>query len=235
MKRSQDPRRAGRQDFADLDALVLAEIESLGEQAALPDEGISEPMPRRREAKAPARRQGPRTMAQVHPLRGAQAEHRLPRGTGEEVRALFDESLVPEPARVGSEEQDDGPLASDLLSAEERAFVERASGFLRGRPNADLILDGIWAQVNAARPDGFYDPREVDAPDAGEPALHEPAESAGVIAVAPLAQMRGADPAPKGPRAAPPDRDGAPGRRSGEPGTRSSEAGQGADPEPSRE
>jgi hypothetical protein len=168
-------------------------------------------------------------------VQGAEVKPRGPLETGEEVTALFDESFNPELEQIGPEESEDGPLASDLLSAEERAFVERALGFLCGRPNADLILDGIWAQVNAARPDGFYDPREVDASAEGDSLVQESGMPDRGGAMEGIEPGIGIDGERLGPRAAP--------KRTGEgscppptkAGATSPEAPQDVDPDPLRE
>ena len=142
-------------DLSDLNALVLAEIASLG-RTARPVEARSDPL---------RDRPGPGPVASRSPQPGLAARspsHR--RGvepSGEEAEGLFDEPCDrPDPDEDAAA---DGPTAADLLTPEEQAFIARAVGFLSGRPSVDLILDRIWSQVTDAKPDRFYDPEEPDA------------------------------------------------------------------------
>ena len=158
-------------DLSDLDALVLAEVESLSlPRAARASEARSECNPERAPEcqRAPTARDRRRTasaallMRQQHgrdPQRAGRAR------SGEEAEGLFDEPL--ELSDPGGDRYDDpasdGPTAADLLSPEEQAFIARAAGFLSGRPNADLILDRIWSQAIESNPNGLYDPESADA------------------------------------------------------------------------
>jgi hypothetical protein len=152
-----------RADLSPLDALVLAEIESLGQghrARATATRTVSTRGPARNrpggasgQAQARAARPGPAA-------RGQGADD-APRGlSGEEAEGLFDEPF--EISEPGDDPGQDGPTAADLLSPEEQAFVARAAGFLYGRPNADLILDRVWSQALESRPDGAYDPDAAD-------------------------------------------------------------------------
>lgn len=148
-----------RADLSTLDALVLAEIESLGHgRQARAVTGRPAP-----ESASARKRPGGasdqmRTFAKWpgQAARGPCAEATAPNRSGEEAEGLFDEPF--ELADPGDDPSRDGPTAADLLSPEELAFVARAAGFLSGRPNADLILDRIWSQALGSQPDGFYDP-----------------------------------------------------------------------------
>jgi hypothetical protein len=164
-------------DILSLDALVLAEIESLGQgqpsRAADPWSGATrDPMhnptgdrPRGRPRPPPERTRAAPPAARLHP--GPDRDpRRTPRArSGEEAEGLFDEPF--DPADPGAGRYDDpaadGPTAADLLTPEEQAFIARAAGFLSGRPNADLILDRIWSQAIESRADGLYDPESADA------------------------------------------------------------------------
>jgi hypothetical protein len=129
-----------------------------------------------------------------------------PRTTGEEAEGLFDEPLDFAGLGEGSAGQDpgDGPNDSELLCPEERAFVERAVGFLAARPTADLILDRIWSALTDARPDGFYDPDDLDPcqgpPGPAGPDRAEPLDGPGLAGAGPQADPLGES---SGPRAGP--------------------------------
>jgi hypothetical protein len=170
-----------RPDPLDLDALVLAEIESLGRWRPAhgddwpgatrerPRSGLQPaPEPAPGQARTAPQRTGP--AAPIRPTRGQGAAPATRPRSGEEAEGLFDEPFERcnpdrDPQRDSAE---DGPTATDLLSPEEQAFVARAAGFLSGRLNADLILDRIWSQANESRLDGFYDPDRADlGPDDG--------------------------------------------------------------------
>jgi hypothetical protein len=138
-------------DFEDLDALVLAEIESLSgpPRSARPSAGGARPAPRPAARPAREHRDGPAPVAPIRRRAGAE-----PNRSGEEFDGLFDR---PFPEGQGGPDPDDtGPVAS-LLSTEEEAFVTRAVGFLSQREHADMILGRIWEQLTELDPDGFYE------------------------------------------------------------------------------
>lgn len=144
-------------DFNDLDAMVLAEIESLQGGLTLRRGRI------RRAARAEDARDDAKTDASTSaPMRAARihGDDRAERGyTGEEAELLFDsEALKDGSGNVN--EHDDAP--ESLFSAEEQAFLARAVGFLSGRDNADMILGRIWEQLTAEQPDAFFDPTDTE-------------------------------------------------------------------------
>lgn len=118
-------------DYPDLDALVMAEIESMRE--------------------VPARSRRPRAAA-VANIAGTEAHREPP--SGEESEALFD---APSDERDGVASPDD-EAGGTLLSAEEEAFITRALGFLAHRDTADMILGRIWQELAEANPDGYFRP-----------------------------------------------------------------------------
>ena len=131
-------------EISDLDALVLAEIASLG-QGRLADSAETGTNTSRNQRDTGIRR----SSATPRPPSGIRDDRdpRRPTGhpSGEEAEGLFDGFFDP-----GDPHDDltaDGPTAADLLSPEEQAFVARAVGFLSERANADLILDRIWSQA----------------------------------------------------------------------------------------
>ena len=151
--------------LSDLNALVLAEIASLG-RTARPVEARSDPVRDRPGPGPVASRPPPQSGLAVR----SPSHRRGVEPSGEEAEGLFDEPCDrPDPDEDAAA---DGPTAADLLTPEEQAFIARAVGFLSGRPGADLILDRIWSQVTDARPDRFYDPEDPDA-------LAEPAPQTG--------------------------------------------------------
>ncbi|CRI66227.1 hypothetical protein THIOKS12690008 [Thiocapsa sp. KS1] len=133
-------------DLADLDALVLAEIESLTAHRA----GARSKQAPCGDAPTPAANGGarePKAKASVAPIRSAPERRR--ESFGEEAELLFEE---PEPA---DDNAADSALAG-LLSPEEEAFITRAVGFLSQRPEADIILNRIWEQLTELDPEGYY-------------------------------------------------------------------------------
>lgn len=162
MRRSSSQSPNPARDLADLDALVLEEIESLdrggGQRGRQPGQGPSaasaQPSGGNQRSGRGDSQQAPRPAARIRPRRWGLESAR--QATGEEAEGLCDEpwDLAGAPEASSA----DGPTAADLLTPEEQAFVARAVGFLAGRPNADLILDRVWSQSIASRPDGFYDP-----------------------------------------------------------------------------
>ena len=127
--------------FQDLDALVLAEIESL-----------SRPEHRGRPAHAPEHR-APTPAASFRPARRSErpAEEEFTGEAFDEEAALADSSEEGESREESSVE---------LLSPEEQAFVSRAVGFLSNRSNADMILTRVWEQLTGADPEAFFRPAE---------------------------------------------------------------------------
>lgn len=137
-------------DLADLDALVLAEIESLTAHRA----GARSQQAPGGDAPTPAANGGARepkpkakAKASVAPIRSAPERRR--ESFGEEAELLFEE---PEPAVESDADSD----RAGLLSPEEEAFITRAVGFLSQRPEADIILNRIWEQLTELDPEGYY-------------------------------------------------------------------------------
>jgi hypothetical protein len=134
----------------ELDALVLAEIESLSRT-----EHPRRP-PRAPEHRAPA-------PASFRPARRSEppAEEKF---TGE----AFDEQAVLADNTEEEEPQEESSV--ELLSPEEQAFVSRAVGFLSNRGNADMILTRVWEQLTEADPEAFFRPAEDGSqPDSDAP------------------------------------------------------------------
>jgi hypothetical protein len=140
------------QSFTDLDALVLAEIESASGGR----------MPGRSEARPPKRhktnnfsvkeeRQAPRReVARIHG--DDRIRHDL---SGEEAEFLE------QPLEMDSREPEELPPAR-LFTPEEEAFMHRAVGFLSGRENGDVILGQIWERLTESQPESFFEPqREI--------------------------------------------------------------------------
>ena len=136
------------QSFTDLDALVLAEIESASGARTRRRPGTSSP--RRREANGvPGKQERPAETREVARIHGDdRARHNL---SGEEAEFL---DLPPELA----EEEQDELSAPRLFTPEEEAFMHRAVGFLSGRENGDVILGHIWEQLTESHPERFYMP-----------------------------------------------------------------------------
>jgi hypothetical protein len=139
-------------DLLDLDALVLAEIESLTSRRdatrARRIKGAAAPTPVAGETETRDRpNTQPKGKASVAPIRSAPERRR--ESSGEEAELLFEE---PEPA---DDNAADSALAG-LLSPEEEAFITRAVGFLSQRPEADIILNRIWEQLTELDPEGYY-------------------------------------------------------------------------------
>jgi hypothetical protein len=164
-------RHEREKDCVDLDALVLAEIESLIARRKAAHE-----QPRTRTNPAQTPPPGPHDTslqrgARVAPLRTP--SERTFEWTGEsfdeDPEALFAEP----PPNPGQEPEEAHP---SLLSPEEEAFITRAVGFLSQRAEADIILNRIWEQLTELDPEGYYEaPHEGSNPRPGE----APARSAG--------------------------------------------------------
>ncbi|EGV20457.1 hypothetical protein [Thiocapsa marina] len=157
-------RNQREQDCVDLDALVLAEIESLiarrkaaREQPRTHTPPAQTPAPRARDTTA---RRGGR----VAPLRTPSEP------TSEWTGESFDEdpeALFAEPPP--NPEQEPQESHPSLLSPEEEAFITRAVGFLSQRAEADIILNRIWEQLTELDPEGYYEaPHEGSDPRPGE-------------------------------------------------------------------
>lgn len=136
-------------DYPDLDALVLAEIESMGRgRHASSKRARSAREQHRPEPTRQRERPASPKLARIH------GEDRAAEGiTGEEAEALFDEPLMDESGQFPDEME---KSTHSLFSAEELAFMSRAVGFLSGRDNADMILGQIWEQLTSDHPEEFY-------------------------------------------------------------------------------
>jgi hypothetical protein len=136
-------------DLLDLDALVLAEIESLTARRDAARTGQTT----RAAAPTPVAEgtepEPTKIKARVAPIRNTPERRR--ESFGEEAELLFEE---PEPA-------DENEVDSAL---EEEAFITRAVGFLSQRPEADIILNRIWEQLTEMDPEGYYQ-APLDSPD----------------------------------------------------------------------
>jgi hypothetical protein len=170
MKQQRSWSESSRDDLQDLDALVLAEIESLrgrgqGKGAPQPDGS----RPRSSSGSPAAAPRGDTGAPPVAPIRRRVGQE--PNSTGEEFDGLSSDALLDEPAGSDTE---DVPLAASLLSPEEDAFVARAVGFLSQREHADMILGQIWEQLTEADPGGFY-----QAPASARPAQATADDTAG--------------------------------------------------------
>lgn len=146
-------------EFDDLDAMVLAEIESLHTAPAKRRNPASH-QPRRTEStemavEAEADIDKPSTKTACIYGHDTQEEGR----TGEESEGLFDAC---DDDRLFDTGGDPEESPASLFSVEERAFMERAVGFLTGRDNADVILGQIWERLTSEQPESFYDPVEAE-------------------------------------------------------------------------
>lgn len=137
---------------SELDALVLAEMESL-------DTRIRPPRPTRSPGPAVTSRARPARAAPdpARPVRAPTPLGRRPEAdvdrSGEEFEALFEAPLVEE---SDGPDLEDAASAGGLLSLEEEAFITRAVGFLSQREHADMILGRIWEQLTELDPEAFY-------------------------------------------------------------------------------
>jgi len=153
MKKHREQSGESAAVYGDLDALVLAEIESLHRRGR----GRTRPMPSTGVEDLPATE--PASAAGVAQIRGTESEGEV--FSGEEAAGLFDESIG-ESTELGELEQDGHAAVDGLYSAEEDAFITRAVGFLTQRDNADVILNQIWQQVMEGYSEEFY--RAPDTP-----------------------------------------------------------------------
>ena len=150
--------------YADLDKLVLAEIESLT--------GGRAPGRRRthrgrmrvvndQRPEQPAAVDDGSTGDKVVALSGANPE--TGEFFGEEAAALLEPEDEHGNQGVTPDDVLGAPMepGAEIFSSEEQAFITRALGFLSGRDNADLILGRVWEQVTAASsPDEFFLPED---------------------------------------------------------------------------
>jgi hypothetical protein len=133
------PNRESDEQFSDLDALVMEEIESLDRRRRAPRGQEAEP----REAEVFA------------------LPDRSPVSAPEPVQYFGEEAAVLQQAlEVPPPDEDTNP-SDDIFSSEEQAFMTRAVGFLRGRPNADAILGRVWEEVTEGDPQAFFSAAEV--------------------------------------------------------------------------
>ena len=151
MKKHREQSGESAAVYGDLDALVLAEIESLHRR------GRTRPAPSTGVEDLPATE--PASAAGVAQIRGTESGGEVFRG--EEAAGLFDDSIG-ESTELGELEQDGHAAVGGLYSAEEDAFITRAVGFLTQRDNADVILNQIWQQVMEGYSEEFY--RAPDTP-----------------------------------------------------------------------
>jgi hypothetical protein len=155
-------------DYPDLDALVLAEIESAFSrhrrytQRLKPTE--TEPELEPETLSEPA---NPVEVTRIH------GDNRPASGMSGEEAELLDR--FPE---ADGTELDDLPPPS-LFSPEEEAFIHRAIGFLSGRENGDMILGQIWERVTRDHPEDFYT-TPMEGP-AAPPLASDSGEEDGVI------------------------------------------------------
>jgi hypothetical protein len=146
--------------FDDLDALVMAEIESVGRGRPLrtPAARARPPGAGRRPARGRVREgpAAPRSPSRIY------GEDRSADGvSGEEADGLFDL-----PLETDDEGLVDSPSTEPqgLFSPEEQAFVSRAVGFLSGHENADMILGQIWERITEEAPEAFFRPADTPPP-----------------------------------------------------------------------
>ena len=146
-------------DYTDLDALVLAELESL-------DRGRSRhaPLSKAGPTRIPQKANEGRPLVRVSkaPFTRIHGEDRAEQGiTGEEAETLF-ETPLDEMTRSNTDEVSQS--SDSLFSPEEQAFMSRAVGFLTGRENADMILGQIWERMTGDHPEEFYAADEAFEP-----------------------------------------------------------------------
>ncbi len=179
----QRPMREAENHFADLDALVLAEIESLSPHTRpLNPRQASACKPERQSRARLENRGKPASASKVARIREQDREG--DRLSGEEAEGLFEEPIeFTDPCDVEENEHD--PMIS-LFNAEEEAFVSRAVGFLCQRDNADIILNRIWEQLTEADSESFFRPEDsersvpFDATAGPVPAKNDSQGSSGV-------------------------------------------------------
>ena len=163
--RSRTPR--SQRSWAALDALVLAEIESLS-GGTKRSETSSDPRPTKSHPTPPTKPSKPRE-APVAALRADE-----PITGGETYDAALEADLLA-PGRSNPPD-DDGPTPS-LLSAEEEAFVTRAVTFLSGREHADMMLGRVWEQLTELHPEGFFEPSLEGPPVDDNDAVNAPPQA----------------------------------------------------------
>lgn len=141
--------------YEELDALVLAEIESLGRPRG---QRQVRALAAQDEIEQPARKRGtPVDETALHLARETELEGLVERG---EMPDLESEE-VPLAADWDEEKTEEETYTTELLSAEEQAFVTRAVGFLVHRDNKDVILGQIWERLAEAAPESFFRPEVV--------------------------------------------------------------------------
>ena len=155
-RRPTKPARAAdaETDLLDLDALVLAEIESL---TARRDAARTKQTTRAAAPTPVAEGTEPTARVKASVARIRNTPERRRESFGEEAELLFEE---PEPLVEDAAER----APAGLLSPEEEAFITRAVGFLSRRPEADIILNRIWEQLTELDPEGYYQ-APLDTPD----------------------------------------------------------------------
>lgn len=158
------------ESFADLDKMVLAEIELLTD------------------GRAPSRSRphaaGMRVVDDRHPDRPTAVDDE-PSGDkvvaltganpgrgeffGEEATTLLEpeDELGNQGATSEDVPDDSMEPGTEIFSPEEQAFITRALGFLSGRENADMILGRVWEEVTASSsPDAFFSPGDEQSASA---------------------------------------------------------------------
>jgi hypothetical protein len=151
----------------DLEALVLAEIESASGSRKRRRRPVPQPAPVPQHPEAIQEAESailPPVSSAVSRIRG---DDRNGSGLSGEEAELLDRVPLPD---LG--ELDDLPPPR-LFSPEEEAFMHRAVGFLSGRENGDMILGQIWERITREHPETFYTMPAVERPslsdiDAGE-------------------------------------------------------------------
>jgi hypothetical protein len=134
--RATNLRRRGfaREQFPDLDRLVLTEIEAMVERTC------SELSSRK---DAPARRREP-------PIR------RAPEGVRTKQRNPPRETPRRPEADMWDGGDLSGPADAGLLGEEEEKFIEETVAWLQDRPNADILIATIWSRVVDSDADAFH-------------------------------------------------------------------------------
>jgi hypothetical protein len=158
-----EPRHARRQpngSDAELDALVVREVEALVARSRAPAGKRRDDDPPLAPASEPDAGRDPGKTAPNSPRahRPEPPDERPAPSRADNVIGL----RHAEPERSGAA----------LFSADEEKFIEQALAFLKGRPNADAVIEELWTHAVLDRDDGLDEQLDA-AMRAGDPAEPE--------------------------------------------------------------
>jgi hypothetical protein len=136
---------------AELDALVAREVDALSARRPAPARRRQQP-PENAEMLAPGASAESRETADVDRQRAS--------GSGRRADPAAGRPRQTEDNVVGIRRADADQMVDVRFSADEETFIEQALAFLKGRENADVVIEELWAHAVLDRNDRTDEPIE---------------------------------------------------------------------------